>query len=41
MSIFFELFYADTDSFIYGITGLSFYEKMLKHKEHIDLSNFP
>ena len=41
MLIFFELFYPDTDSFIYGITGLSFYEKMLKHKEHIDLSNFP
>ena len=41
MLIFFELFHADTDSFIYGITGLSFYEKMLKHKEHIDLSNFP
>ena len=33
MLIFFELFYADTDSFIDEITGQNFYEKMLKHKE--------
>ena len=37
----FELLYGDTDSFIYEITGQSFYEIMLKHKEHFDLSNFP
>ena len=37
----FELFYGDTDSFIYEITGQNFYEIMLKHKEHFDLSSFP
>ena len=37
----FELLYGDTDSFIYEITGQNFYEIMLKHKEHFDLSNFP
>ena len=37
----FELLYGDTDSFIYEITGQKFYEIMLKHKEHFDLSNFP
>ena len=37
----FELLYSDTNSFIYEITGQKFYEIMLKHKEHFDLSNFP
>ena len=33
--------YSDTDHFIYEITTQNFYEIMLKHKEHFDLSNFP
>ena len=33
--------YGDTDSFIYEITSQKFYEIMLEHKEHFDLSNFP
>ena len=37
----FELLHGDTDSFIYKMTGQNFYEIMLKHKEHFDLSNFP
>ena len=37
----FELLYGDTDSFIHEITGQIFYEIMLKHKEHFDLSIFP
>ena len=32
--------YGDTDSFIYEINGQNFYEIILKHKEHFDLSNF-
>ena len=33
--------YGDTDRFIYEITVQNFYEIMLKHKEHFDLSHFP
>ena len=40
-NVIFELLYGDPDSFIYEITDQNFYEIMLKHKEHFDLSNFP